>query len=167
MSSPAEDLPDSEEEIGATFYRGDRWAMVLSSLKSPPLLQGESCPCYLRGLHQSAARSPAQAWQCVLVAGCEMQHSSCPRSAVPRGCEKQASVSLNPRTCLAPSAQGRAGVPTESADSLMGAPVLTDPYLRFLCDKDFMSANQTSTVRLCPRYGPSPLGKSCLACLAG
>ena len=76
--------------VSATFYRGDRWAMVLSSLKSPPLLQGESCPCYLRGLHQSASRSPAQAWQGVLVAGSAMQRSSCPRSAVPRGCEKQA-----------------------------------------------------------------------------
>ena len=75
-----------------------------------------------------------------------MQRSSCWRSAVPRGCEKQARVSLHPRTSLDPSVQGRPGVPTDSADSLLGAPVLADPYLRFLCDKDFLSAIQTSTL---------------------
>ena len=96
-----------------------------------------------------------------------MQRSSCPRSAVPRGCEKQAHAPLHPRTSLAPSAQGRAGVPTESADSLLGAPALADPYLRFLCDKEFVSAKQTSTKRVRSHYGPSPLRKPCLAGLAG
>ena len=96
-----------------------------------------------------------------------MQRSSCPRSAVPRGCEKQARASLHPRTSLAPLAQGRAGVPTDSADSLLGAPVLTDPYLRFLSDKDIVSAKQTSTPRVRSRYGLSPVGRPGLAGLAG
>ena len=150
--------------VSGTLYTGRWW---LSSLKSPPPLQGASCPCYLRGLHQSDSRSPAQAWQGVLVAGSAMQRSSCPRSAVPRGCEKQARVSLHPRTSLAPSAQGRAGVPTDSADSLLGAPALADPYFRFLCDKEFVSAKQTTTHRLRAGYGPSALEKPGLAGLSG
>ena len=135
-----------------------RW--WLTALKSQPPLQGASCPRDLRGLLESASRSPVQMWQGEVVAGSAMQRSSCPRSAVPRGCEKQACASLNPRTSLAPSAQGRAGVPTDSADSLLGAPVLTGPYFRFLSDKEFVSAIQTSTLRHCARYGPSPLGKT-------
>ena len=77
-----------------------------------------------------------------------MQRSSCPRSAVPQGCKKQARVSLHPRTSLDPSVQGRSGVPTDSADSLLGATVLADPYLRFLCDKNFLSAIQIQTSTL-------------------
>ena len=50
---------------------------------------------------------------------------------------------------------------------LLGAPALTDPYLRFLCDKEFVSAIQTSTNRLRAGYGPSALGKPGLAGLAG
>ena len=68
------------------------------------------------------------------------------------------------------SAQDRARVPTDSADSLLGAPALTDPYLQFLCDKEFdirERQNQTSTNRVRSHYGPSPLRKPGLAGLAG
>ena len=99
--------------------------------------------------------------------GRKRQRSSRLRSAAPRGREQQARASLNPRTSLAPSAQGRAGVPTGSADSLLGAPVLTDPYFRLVCDKDFVSAMQTSDLRLHSRYGPSSHGKPGLAGIAG
>ena len=68
---------------------------------------------------------------------------------------------------MPPSAQGRANVPTESADSLPIAPVCADPYFRFLCDKDFGSAMQTSILCFRSLYGMIALGKLCLAGLAG
>ena len=167
MSVPSQSAPhpDPEPKEPGRFEGAVKHAPASRSLEAP--LTAGSCCAASHCLPPAHLVTPAQAWQGVLMAGSAMQRSNCPRSAVPRGCEKQARALLHPRTCLDPSAQGRAGVPTDSADSLMGAPVLTGSYFRFLCDKDIVSANQTSTHRVRSHYGPSPVGKPGLAGLAG
>ena len=141
--------------------------MAAVALKSHWALHGALGRRDLRGLDESAFRSPEQAWQAALTAGCGRQRCSCPRSTVPQGRTRQARHSLQPRTSMPPSAQGRANVPTQSADSLPIAPVCADPYFRFLTDKDFASAMQTSILCLRSICGPSPPRKACSAVLAG
>ena len=68
---------------------------------------------------------------------------------------------------MAPSAQGRAGVPTDSADSLPSVPACADSYFRFISNKDSASVVQTLILCLRSLYGPSLLGKPGLAGLAG
>ena len=150
--------------VGGAFYR----AMVaVPALKSLPPLQGALGRRDLRGLHESAVRSPAQAWQAVVMAGSGRQRCSCLRSTVPQGRTRQARHSLPPRTAMPPSAQGRAGVPTDSADSLPSVCACADSYFRFIWNKDFTSVIQTSILCLRSLYGPFPLGKPGLAGLAG
>ena len=125
--------------VGASFY--GRWRLPL--FKSPPPLHGAPCRCNLRGLHESAVRLPVQAWQGVMMAARTMQRSSCPCRKCLKTTEQQACGPLYPRISTAPSAQGRAGVPSESADSLLGAPACADPYLSQVQNKDCVSFIQT------------------------
>ena len=88
-----------------------RW--WLPALKPAAPLQGAPFRRDLRDLRESIVRSPAQAWRAVVMAAREMQRSTCLQSAVRPGLQKQARASLNPRTSMPPSAEGRAGVPTD------------------------------------------------------
>ena len=153
--------------VGGTYYGGWPGRWWLPALKPAAPLQGAPFRRDLRDLRESIVRSPAQAWRAVVMAAREMQRSTCLQSAVRPGLQKQARASLNPRTSMPPSAEGRAGVPTDSADSLPTASVCTDPYFRLICDKDFVSALQTSILCLRSLCGPSPLRKPCSAVLAG
>ena len=68
--------------VGARLYG----AMVAASAQvaaAAPSVQGALGRRDLRGLRESAVRSPAQAWQAVVTTGTEMQPSSGPRSEVP------------------------------------------------------------------------------------
>ena len=141
--------------------------MAAVALKSHWALHGALGRRDLRGLDESAFCSPEQAWQAVPTAGSGRQRCSCPRSTVPRGRTRQARHSLPPRTATAPSAQGRARVPTDSADSLPSVCACTVSYFRYICNKDFTSVIQTSVLCLRSLGGPFPLGKPCLAGLAG
>ena len=153
--------------VGGTYYGGWPGRWWLPALKPAAPLQGAPFRRDMRDLRESIVRSPAQAWRAVVMAAREMQRSTCPQSAVRSGVRKQARASLNPRTSMPPSAEGRAGVPTDSADSLPTASVCADPYLSQIFDKDFLSVLQTLILCLRSLNGPFPLGKPCLAGLAG